>query len=266
MVTFTSLKPSDVGEGNEGLAMLSGWLRYSETGQLEQGELTKREPESRFEEHVIALLKDAGYEAEPQIGVNGYFIDIGVKHPDYSYGYLLGVECDGASYHSSRSARDRDRLRQQVLEGLGWHFHRIWSTSWVQHQKTEFDKLKKAIEARLQEALTERRTRRKEPVPLPIQTKVAADVGAGGESRRESEHKSGQVGYGTKIQLCYLEDDVDNQICTLAKLNERPDPSKSVISKESPIGEAVWECESGEDVRIQRGDRIYNVKVTILEE
>ena len=103
--------------------MLKSWLQYSKTGQLDAGTVTDKEPDSEFEEFVIdAINRLEGFEAVPQIGVSGYFIDIGVKHQDFPDGFLLGVECDGASYHSSKSARDRDRLRQDVLEGLGWKF------------------------------------------------------------------------------------------------------------------------------------------------
>ena len=67
-----------------------------------------------------------------------------IVDPDHPGRYLLGIECDGAAYHSARSARDRDRLRQQVLEGIGWQMHRIWSTDWFRSPKRE---LKRTIEA-----------------------------------------------------------------------------------------------------------------------
>lgn len=69
-----------------------------------------------------------GIEVEPQVGTAGFFIDIAVKDQKNPGRYVMGIECDGATYHSLRSARDRDRLRQEVLEGLGWRLHRIWST------------------------------------------------------------------------------------------------------------------------------------------
>lgn len=73
-----------------------------------------------------------------------------MRHPTEPGTYLLGVECDGATYHSSKVARDRDRLRQQVLEGLGWKIHRIWSTAWFSDRATEEERLKRALEAALQ--------------------------------------------------------------------------------------------------------------------
>src|SRR5690606_22192820 len=80
-----------------------------------------------------------------QVGVAGFRIDLGIRHPDWPYGYILGVECDGAAYHSSKSSRDRDRLRQEVLEGLGWRLHRIWSTDWFRNPRKEIEVLKEVI-------------------------------------------------------------------------------------------------------------------------
>lgn len=87
-----------------------------------------------------------GYNIEPQVGSAGFYIDIAVKDPGKPGRFILAVECDGASYHSSATARDRDRLRQTVLESLGWRFHRIWSTDWYRNKKHEIDRLKEAIE------------------------------------------------------------------------------------------------------------------------
>jgi len=92
-----------------------------------------------------------GCEPVPQVGVAGYFVDIGIEHPQWPHGYLLGVECDGANYHSAKSARDRDRLRQEVLEGLGWRLHRIWSTDWFSNPKREAERLRQAIAQRLEQ-------------------------------------------------------------------------------------------------------------------
>ncbi|GHE78774.1 DNA helicase [Camelimonas fluminis] len=86
--------------------------------------------ESPFEDAVKAALEAFGWEVRSQIGVSGFRIDLGVVHPDHAGAFLAGVECDGATYHSSASARDRDKVRQGVLEGLGWYILRIWSTDW----------------------------------------------------------------------------------------------------------------------------------------
>lgn len=105
--------------------------------------------ESPFEEEVLRTLDRLGYEAVPQVGVAGYRLDIGVRDPSRPGSYVLGIECDGAAYHSSKVARDRDRLRQQVLEGLGWRIHRIWGPSWYRDRAAQEGRLAGAIEAAL---------------------------------------------------------------------------------------------------------------------
>jgi very-short-patch-repair endonuclease len=149
IVVFSSLKPGDilVSENSyQGLHAFAGFLDYAVNGRLEPGERTGRKPESPFEEWIIEALENKGYSVEPQVGVAGYFIDIGVRHPKKGDGFVLGVEADGASYHSSKSARDRDRLRQEVLESLGWEIHRVWSTDWFNNPQDELNRLVRHIE------------------------------------------------------------------------------------------------------------------------
>lgn len=131
---FCSFDPSElrVGDGSSrGMKVLRDYLRYAQGEEWwAAGDDTGREPDSDFEIAVMSALEQRGYEVRPQIGVAGYFIDIGVIDPDLPGRFILGMECDGATYHSAKSARDRDRLRQQQLEELGWKIHRIWSTDW----------------------------------------------------------------------------------------------------------------------------------------
>ena len=96
---------------------------------------------------MARAIAGLGYEIHPQVGVAGFFVDLAVRDPKNAGRYLLGIECDGATYHSSRSARDRDRLRQQVLEDRGWKLHRIWSTDWFQRPDEQLRKALAAIEA-----------------------------------------------------------------------------------------------------------------------
>ena len=95
------------------------------------------------------------------MGSAGFFIDLAIRDPERRGRYLLGIECDGATYHSARSARDRDRLRQQVLEGLGWKIHRIWSTDWFKKPNRELEKVEEAIRNAVR-----RETRRKSHNPI----------------------------------------------------------------------------------------------------
>lgn len=86
--------------------------------------------DSPFEEAVAAQLEQRGWTVVPQVGISGFRIDLGVRHPDLAGAYIAGVECDGATYHSAATARDRDKVREQVLTGLGWNILRVWSTDW----------------------------------------------------------------------------------------------------------------------------------------
>jgi transcription elongation GreA/GreB family factor/very-short-patch-repair endonuclease len=135
---FTSLRSSDVMSPEERVSLgrkaLHDYLVFAKTGLLPAvaGQRSGKDPDSDFEIAVARALEQAGFEVEPQVGVAGYFIDIGVKHASRPGEYLAAIECDGATYHSSLSARDRDRIRQQILESLGWEGRiiRVWSTDW----------------------------------------------------------------------------------------------------------------------------------------
>ena len=102
--------------------------------------------ESPFEEAVAAQLERRGWQVIPQVGVSGFRIDLGVRHPDHGGIYLAGIECDGATYHSSATARDRDKVREQVLCGLGWNILRIWSTDWWFNPEDAIERIHLALD------------------------------------------------------------------------------------------------------------------------
>ena len=151
---FTSLKASDIDDSEKpvggGLNTFKKYLTFVETGKLQEGETTDHEVESPFQQWAIDVIHSfPGFKAKHEIGVQGYRIDIGVEHENYPHGYIMAVETDGASYHSSKSARDRDKLRQEIIESHGWVFYRIWSTDWINNSVEVKERLKKALEDRL---------------------------------------------------------------------------------------------------------------------
>jgi len=148
---FTSMEPTDIIDDvstPRGTKMLRAYLEFAKNGILETYEDTGGGYESEFEEAVGGMLIEAGYEIKSQLGVSKFRIDIAVKSPDFESSYIAAIECDGASYHSDRSARDRDRIRQEILENLGWkgRIWRIWSTDWYRNPDIEFAKLLSFLE------------------------------------------------------------------------------------------------------------------------
>ncbi|MFM0148636.1 DUF4011 domain-containing protein [Paraburkholderia sp. RL18-085-BIA-A] len=152
VAVFSSMQPEDIVSDEKtplGTKALRNYLAYARNGVLTTEVETGLEPDSDFEVAVIDVLKSKGYEVTPQLGVAGFRIDIAVRHPDYPSTYLAAVECDGASYHTGVSVRDRDRIRQEILESLGWRgkIYRIWSTSWFRSPRAEAEKLLAFLES-----------------------------------------------------------------------------------------------------------------------
>ncbi|WP_137889156.1 DUF3320 domain-containing protein [Pseudomonas sp. 2FE] len=122
--------------------------------------------DSPFEEAVAQGLRRKGWEVVPQIGVSRFRIDLGIVHPDRPGDYLVGIECDGATYHSAATARDRDKVRSAILQGLGWKLLRLWSTEWWIDKAGALERLHAAIEALLEES----RSNALSTQPAPEQT------------------------------------------------------------------------------------------------
>lgn len=155
VVIYSTLRPEHIDLSRvraAGVRDLKNYLDFAMRGPqalVEESIPTGLDPDSPFEVEVISALRDKGWNVHPQVGVSGYRIDIGIVDPHAPGRYLLGVECDGKTYHSAATARDRDRLRQQVLEELGWNIHRIWSTDWWRNKQLLLQKLLDRLEALL---------------------------------------------------------------------------------------------------------------------
>jgi very-short-patch-repair endonuclease len=143
-----------------GVRHLKAFLDYAQRGAValpaaDEGSLGPAE--NPFEDAIAEAFRAKGWEVRTQIGVSGFRIDLGIVNPDRAGAYLAGIECDGATYHSSATARDRDKVRQAVLEGLGWTILRIWSTDWFRDAGSVVARL----HAQLEEALAEFRAKAK---------------------------------------------------------------------------------------------------------
>ena len=156
---FSGLRADDIDldrSKTTGVRHLKAFLDYAVRGAIAlpaEDSGSQGEMESPFEQAVAAQLERRGWQVVAQVGVSGYRIDLGIRHPDHGGLYLAGVECDGATYHSSATARDRDQVREQVLRGLGWNILRVWSTDWWFNTEEVVERLHLA----LNEALTSSR-------------------------------------------------------------------------------------------------------------
>ena len=145
---------------SQGVKLLRSYIEYAQQGiSAIENEINYNYDlnfDSPFEEAVYDFLSAKGYEVVTQVGCSGFRIDMAIKHPTQNGKFAIGIECDGASYHSSRTARERDRLRQIVLEDMGWTIYRIWSTDWIKNLKSEEEKLVKAIDTALAGTMVEK--------------------------------------------------------------------------------------------------------------
>ncbi len=155
IVVFSSIEPEDVKvdpqKTSPGVRILRDYLAYARDGRIEQGNVDESEADSPFETSVANALLALGHDVALQVGVAGYRIDIAARHPAKPAKFVLGIECDGASYHSAKSARDRDRLRQEALERLGWRLVRVWSTDWFRDPVAEAKRLSENIKSAIAE-------------------------------------------------------------------------------------------------------------------
>lgn len=214
MHVFSSMRDTDIlpnsgSPAYKSVKALRDFLTYAETGRLPisttQG---MRQPDSDFEIAVKEMLEERGFECRPQVGVAKFFIDIGVVDPCDPGAYLMGIECDGATYHSSRTARDRDHLRQQILESKGWKIYRIWSTEWFENPVATLEPCIKELTKLAQESKERHRGLGGEPLQKEImipnlQINTSCDVKKGQNEESESEEDR-----TLRAQLLKLRDEI----------------------------------------------------------
>jgi SpoU rRNA methylase family enzyme/very-short-patch-repair endonuclease len=181
VAVFSSMRPEDIVSDSrtpEGTRALRDYLEFARTGIQNTSRETGLPPDSDFEVAVIDVLKGHGYEVTPQLGVAKFRIDIAVKHPHHLSGYLAAIECDGASYHSGVSVRDRDRIRQEILESLGWkdRIWRIWSTDWFRNPIAETERMVQFLENLSAQPLADEYVAAQEDEALALQAQESPDI------------------------------------------------------------------------------------------
>lgn len=158
MLVVSSIKGEDIDiskTSSRGAYLLKEYLNFAKDGKINETINVSAEKvfDSPLESDIYNELTKLGYIVDTQVGCSGYRIDLAIKDPNHLGNYLLGIECDGATYHSSKTARDRDRLRQQVLEGLGWKIYRIWSQDWFANKNRVIKETDKYIKSIMQNSI-----------------------------------------------------------------------------------------------------------------
>lgn len=236
---FASMTDEDIDPdfamSRKGVFAFRMFLHFARTGHLAMGEATGRDHDSVFEEQVAKALHERGYHVHRQVGLAGFFIDLAVSDPERPGRYLIGIECDGASYHDALSARDRDRLRQSVLESHGWHIHRIWSTDWFQRPQQELDRVVAAIEAAKVEDAAREVTRQKPTVRITSRDMGDYDLMgiATGEEIEDSAREE-------PASTTYVEAVLERSAAHMAELHLLPAPLlatyvEQVVEAEGPV-------------------------------
>lgn len=153
MKVFSSIRDHDInpaGVTSEGPRLLRDFLAYAEHRRLARAVAgaasTADDAASLFERDVHLELTNRGLRLQSQVGVCGYRVDLGVLDDEVAGRFVCGIECDGVAYHSMQTVRDRDRLRQQVLEDRGWIIHRVWSTDWFKDRQGQIERLLRLVE------------------------------------------------------------------------------------------------------------------------
>ena len=230
MRVFSCMRAEDMAPKSlqsPGPVLLRDFLHYAETGKLEPGLRVDASAdfESPLEEEVAQALQLAGIDVQPQVGVSGYHIDFGIADPSLPGRFVCGIECDGATYHSAESARDRDRLREEVLRGLGWELHRVWSTDWWRDPAGQTRRLLKLIAASTEDA----KSRSELP---PVGANATSDAASASRAVMPASTEAAFAGVTGQRVLCQIAfapyrlaspsspggDLVDSRVCAIGEL------------------------------------------------
>ena len=207
-ITSEDLKLTD--SSRFGIRALKSFLYFAQFAKLNEPEIAIAENRP-FEDEVAAQLTKAGFTIRSKVGSAGFYLDLAVVDPENPGRYLLGIECDGKSYASAKSATDRDRLRTQVLELFGWNIYRVWSTDWYRNPAQESQRLIEAIKTA--------------PMPDPEPEPETYEF-----NRIETETETAPTTY--QLAEIYIDDPKEIQLYTFEQLAQW---ISEIVKVESPV-------------------------------
>lgn len=242
-VVFANFDASNLnlaGSNSRGVQALKVFLDYAEMGNLSS--ITPGGFDSPFEAAVHDFLAQHGFETVPQVGTAGYRIDLAVPHPTMSRHYVLGIECDGRKYHSSSVARERDRLRAQVLAERGWKLHRVWSTDWYHSRPLAEQKILEAVKSAIEKA--KRHSAKSEESGEDF-TRPSPSDGSGNEEQSLESLPSSHRRDSEMVDIPFDEDIRDALLRMIYDNNEELHDDESLVSlREYKFAASKWSEDS----------------------
>lgn len=269
---FTSMLPEDIvldAKTPAGTQALKNYLDFAKRGILAATDITGREEDSDFEIAVGDMLRGKGYEIVPQLGVAGFFIDIAVRNPDRPGEFLAAVECDGATYHSSNSARDRDRIRQTILESLGWkdRIWRIWSTDWFYNPRRETERLLEFLEERRHVASLEPSPDYEfgdEPDEEDIEQAVPDDQIAVDDDVGLTSSEELFVEVGDRVIYCFA--DKPDEKNSVMIVDSDSNPKLNLVNENTALAQALLNCAVGDEPTLEiKGEASCKLRVLRIQ-
>jgi transcription elongation GreA/GreB family factor len=253
---FTSMSPEDIVVDEKtplGTKALRDYLYFANRGVRVTTDEGEREPDSDFEVSVANVVTSMGYGVKPQLGVAGFFIDMAVRNPDRPGEFLAGIECDGATYHSGFSVRDRDRIRQDILEVLGWRgrIYRIWSTDWFYNPRQETERLRSFLEERRRlSSLEECPAQEEDDVFFEETTpgqEAAAEAAELAEEIAESSDGAEDlfVEVGDRVTYCPVDDPADRH--SILIVDSESNVRMGLVNENAPLALALLGLSPGDE-------------------
>lgn len=250
---FTSMAPENIVVDSRkplGTKALRDYLDFAKRGVLVSTDEGERDPDSDFEVSVANVISSMGYEVKPQLGVAGFFIDMAVRNPDRAGEFLAGIECDGATYHSGFSVRDRDRIRQEILESLGWEgrIYRIWSTDWFYDPRRAITRLCEFLEERRRISAFEDPGEWEDDFPSDemgnvVENLVAEEVADAIAAESDSSEDL-FVEVGDRVTYCQLDYPYDRY--SILIVDSASDSKQDIVNEDTPLAQALLGLSAGD--------------------
>ena len=271
---ISSILPSDIDLNkteSEGVRMLRSYIEFAMNGETTLSAAHKVNKPDDFADTIAQFIHDHGFKVRQYVGCSGYKVDIAVQHPSYMIEqFVAGIECDGYSYASAKTARDRDRLRSSVLKSMGWNLYRVWSSEWHKNPEIEGQRLLEFIKGAIAEcdvkvkALEEEKRRIEEAKRIEIEK--AREVREAEERRRQKEREEKEAKRLADLQIAERKrrEEAERKVAQQAAARKREEERKAAAEK------ARREKERNDLSWIAKGARVYhknfgNGTVTRLE-